>query len=275
MRRKEPGAAGVRLTVLAVVLGAIAMFALGTALTGCSGRHTVLTPVGSIESEPAPAPPNPEVAEVQAAVPRGMSLSIETDEAAPGEVGSPPSVVLPASNSVTESASPTPPIDPSVIQVMQTMADALLAAVTSGSDASVAGMSAANDLARTLTGAPVPDPQPEAFVGPPEPVIGPVAASGALAELTVDKSGFHPDSAAQQARAVLGADEFDGFTRARQEAWMVVCHYVACELLQRARDASLSGDWATAADALALRLRGAGRDRQADAIDRWLRSGSH
>ena len=81
-------------------------------LAACGGRHTYLTPLGSVEIEPVPD--ESAAASVQAVVPVGMTLELGSE---PGEGATESPVVHPASSSINSASSPPPP-DPVTVETL-------------------------------------------------------------------------------------------------------------------------------------------------------------
>ena len=284
--------------VLALVAGAVA----------CSGPLRVSGPGLVVETEPAERPPDPEVAEVTATVPRGMALAVTSgpekdgapeDEETRASAERPepaPASPEPGSGGTPSGAQerirpdserpPSPAPDPSVAAILTGELDAgrteagrwrdfVLAVMDrllgSGVDqqADTPGYDTGDDGSSP---SPAPEP-PEA----PEP-DPPVAGSQPLRELIErDKAGYDPETvaaAAAKARTVYGLG-FPGLAPARRDAFTALCYWSPCETLVPVIAAGRAGDWETAAGETYVRMVSGLGHGYASVLREWLQTGEY
>ena len=272
------------------VAAALAMLA---GAVGCSGRTTVRAPVLDLEYG-EPTEPDGYVVEGLRAPPDGaLSLTIggepapepgtDPAESAVDQSEDRPAHDLEAAGSSPAPATPEPglrEIADIVLSAVQAGADTALAAVRAGADATRSGMDAAAALLAPAARAAGPAPEEPGSVGPPTPAPEngpPVVERAELREfMGADKGGFDAVQEAEAeaaARGVLGEDGFDALARPRQDAWIALCHYLACSTLTYARTAALAGDWTAAAGDIETRIIGTLGIGRAERLAGWLRTG--
>ena len=272
-----------------------AVCALVVWAVACSGRSTVLTPVGSIEVEPAPLPPDPDIAEISGSIPRGMGLAItsgsgDSDEDTAETDGS--SAERP--DPVSASTSPPGTQEAVATGVSPASLDRMVELLAAELDKTRAFVLELLREARPLPERAEPGPQPAPVGGveegtarpsgvdhadpveaAPSTIAEPTAESETLREfMQRDKGDWSPDqeqAAVARARAMFG-DDLKTFSGSRRDGWIATCHYLpTCATAVFARDASREGDWDAAAGELYTRLVGTIGHEGAETIKGWIR----
>ena len=271
----------------------VAALALAAGAAVCSGPLRVSGPGLVVETEPAARPPDPEIAEVTASVPRGMGLAVTSDPAAPeagdqaepedaetgpepGNGGTPSGAQERVSPESERPPSPAP--DPSVAAIL---VDELGAGRTEAGRWRDFVLAVMDRILGNGTGPePAPPAEPEPVETEPEPEPEPLADTGDHLRtfIETDKGGDWSADVSGPARAkaarVFGLG-FAGLAAARRDALTALCHYRQCETFTLVNAAVRAADFEAAAGEMFTRTASAlGSDRAA-VLAAWLRTGEY